>query len=627
MRPLCGSREFFMRNADIARVLAEIATIMAVKGENPFKVRAYERAVEAIEGLSEDLGSIREEGGLRSIPGIGASIAEKIEELLDTGRCKHHQELLSEFPETALEFLRIPGIGPKTVKVLLDEGITTVEELEHAAQEGGLRHLRGLGEKTEQEILRGIAHLREYSQRANLGEAWGVAQEIMREVRAGAPVKEMEAAGSLRRMKETIGDIDVLVTSDQPEAVMECFTTLDVVAEVLAKGPTKSSVRTRSGMQADIRVVPPESFGAALQYFTGSKQHNVRLRDLAVRKKLRLNEYGVFRVDGKEERVGGRTEEEMYAALGLPLIPPELREDQGEIDAARAGKLPRLIEAADIRGDLHLHSDWSDGHQGIEAMARAAREVGYEYIALTDHSPSQTVAGGLSIERLQERMAEIEAARKAVPGLTILAGTEVDIKRDGRLDYPDQVLAELDFVVASVHSGWKMERAEMTARILKAMENPWLDCIGHPTGRLIGRREAYEVDMDEVLRAAARQGVAMEINAYPDRLDLRDLHARRAKELGVKMIISTDAHSADHLALMRFGVATARRGWLEAKDVLNTLPVEQLRAQLRRSRSRAAMPEPGRGAGKERRRRSGTISRPQGARSAQRRGGERVDES
>ena len=595
-----------MRNTDVARVFSEIAAMLMVKGEQVFKVRAYERAAEAIGNLSDDLAGLRARGELRTIPGIGTSIAAKIEEMLDTGQCAFHQQLLQEFPPTALEFFRISGIGPKTVKLLLDAGITTVDELEHAATEGHLRTMRGLGEKTEQEILRGIAHVREYGKRATLGVAWAMAQTMMAEIRAGAPVDQMEAAGSLRRMKETIGDIDILVTSGGPERVMDCFVSLSVVDRVLMKGPTKSSVVTYAGVQADIRVVAPESFGAALQYFTGSKQHNIKLREFAVKKKLKLNEYGAFSTAGTEEkRIGGRTEEEMYAAVGIPMMPPEIREDQGEIEAAREGRLPTLVELSDIRGDLHVHSSWSDGHESIESMARAAEALGYEYIAMTDHSQSQTIAGGLTAERLEQRVEELEAARRAVPGIAILNGSEVDIKRDGSLDYPDELLSKLDFVVASVHSGWKMERAEMTARIVRAMENPWLDCVGHPTGRIIGRREPYDVDMEEVLNAAARLGVAMEINAYPDRLDLRDAQVRRAKELGVKILINTDSHSSDHFQYMHFGVGVARRGWLEPRDVLNTLPIRELAGQLRRARSNPAPPP----AEKESHRRSGTVRR------------------
>jgi DNA polymerase (family 10) len=482
--------------------------------------------------------------------------------------------------------LRVSGVGPKTVKLLLErKGIATLEALEEAAKAGELRGLPGMGEKTEREILRGIENLRRYAERTDLGLAWVMAAALMDQLRAEAPVDRMEAAGSLRRMRETIGDIDLLVTSEDADAVMESFVGLKVVAEVIARGRTKSSVRTEAGVQADLRVVPPESFGAALQYFTGSKEHNVRLRDLAVRRDIKLNEYGAFRVgDGGEERIGGREEEEMYAALDLPWIPPEMREDRGEVEAAREGGLPSLLELSDIKGDLQMHTTWSDGRDSIEEMARRAKELGYRYIAITDHSPAQRVANGLSAERLRERRDELEAARKAVRGIAILDGAEVDIKRDGSLDYPDEVLAERDFVVASVHSGWKMERGAMTERIVRAIQHPLVDCIGHPTGRLIGQREAYDVEMEAVLQAAAEHGVAMEINSYPDRLDLKDTHARRAKELAVKVLINTDAHSADHLSLMRFGVATARRGWLEKEDVLNTLSASELRRKLRRAR-------------------------------------------
>jgi DNA polymerase (family 10) len=576
-----------MTNAQVAQILEEIAELIEIKGEISFKVRAYQRAAEAVAGASHSLERVREEkGGLDSLPGVGKSIAEKIEELLDTGKCSYHEKLLAEIPPTVLEMLRIPGLGPKKAKMLMDRAkITTIEQLEEVARAGRLRKLPGMGEKTEQEILRGIGHLREYSKRTDLGLAWEIAGNIMDQLRASAPVEQMEAAGSLRRMRETIGDIDILVTSSDPEAVMERFANLQLSTEVIVRGPTKTTIRTAAGIQADIRVVAPESFGAALQYFTGSKQHNIKLRDFGVRHGIKLNEYGVFRVkDGKETRIGGQTEEEMYAAVGLPLIPPEIREDQGEIEAAREGRLPQLVEMSDVKGEMHCHTSWSDGHDTVEAMARAAKEAGYSYVALTDHSPSQTVANGLKVDRLLKRREEIEGARKAVRGITILEGTEVDILRDGSLDYPDEILSELDYVVASVHSGWKMSRDTMTERIVRAMENPWLDCIAHPTGRLIGQREPYEVDVEAVMLAAARLGVAMEISSDPVRLDLRDVHARRAKELGVKLMIVTDAHWPRSLSLLRFGVATARRGWIEASDVLNCLPLSQLRKRLRRSK-------------------------------------------
>ncbi len=578
-----------MTNAQIAQVLEEIAELLEIKGESQFKVRAYQRAAEAVGGASQSLESVRkDEKGLRSLPGVGESIAEKIEELLDAGICTFHQQLLAEIPPTVLMMLRIPGLGPKKAKMLMTRAnITTVEELEEAARAGRLRELPGMGQKTEQDILLGIEHIRQYGNRIDLGLAWEIATNIMEQLRVTAPIEQMEVAGSLRRMKETIGDIDILVTSSDPETVMEKLIGLQLATGVVARGPTKTTIRTASGIQADIRVVVPKSFGAALQYFTGSKQHNIKLRDYGVRHGIKLNEYGVFRVkEGEETRIGGETEEQMYEAVGLPVIPPEMREDQGEIEAARAGKLPKLIDISDIKGEMHCHTSWSDGHASVEQMARAAKETGYSYIALTDHSPSQTVASGLKIDRLMKRREEIEAARKAVHGITILEGTEVDILRDGSLDYPNEVISELDYVVASVHSGWKMSRDAMTERIITAMENPWLDCIAHPTGRLIGQREPYAVDIEAVMQAAVRLGVAMEISSDPMRLDLKDIHARRAKELGAKLMIVTDAHWPRSFSLIQYGIATARRGWIETSDVLNCLPLGQLRKRLRRTRVR-----------------------------------------
>ena len=540
-----------MNNGEIARILSEVGLLLEIRGENSFKVRAYERAAEAVQNLPEPLSAVRERGELRKLQGVGEGLAQKLEELLDTGRLEYHETLRAEFPPAVFDFLKIPGLGAKS----------------------------------EQEILKGIGQIRSFGDRVTLGVATDLAQEIMARLRAEAPVQQMEAAGSLRRAKESIGDLDILVTSDEPARVMECFLKMDLVAEVVMHGPTKSTVMTHAGMQADLRVVAPESFGAALQYFTGSREHNIKLRDLAVRQGIKINEYGVFREAKEQEtRLGGEMEEDIYRAVGLPMMPPELREDQGEIEAARAGTLPDLITLGDLRGDLQMHSTWSDGQNTIEEMARAARALGYEYIALTDHSISETVANGLSVERLRQRREEIEAARRAVPGLTILNGSEVDIKRDGSLDYPDEVLAELDFVIVSVHSSWKLSQEAQTARILRALDNPWVDAMAHPTGRLIGKREPYEVDLEQVFLKAAEAGVAMEINAYPDRLDLKDTHARYAKSLGVKLLIDTDAHGAESLSLIRFGVATARRGWIGAADVLNTRPVKEFVAGLRRRR-------------------------------------------
>ena len=575
-----------MTNSEIAEVLTNIAHLLAIKGENTFKIRAFERAADTISGLTEDAAALRARGELRSLEGIGASIAANIEELLDTGKCKHLEDLFQELPPSLLDILRIPEVGPKTVKLLYDTlKITTIEDLESAAKDGLLRDIKGLGKKTEENILKGIERVRRFSERFPLSVAYPAAMEIIEALRGQAPVEKIAAAGSLRRMRDTIGDLDILVTSNNPKKVMEAFVALPQVREVVAEGPTKSVIITRHGIQTDLRVVEPESFGAALLYFTGSKNHNVKLRGLALDHGLTINEYEIADVKTKK-RLAGAAEEEIYKLLKLPWIPPEIREDQGEVEAALKGQLPKLIELKQLRGDLHVHSDWSDGKVSIEQMAKAAQDRGYEYIAICDHSPSQPVANGLSIERLRRRQEEILAARIKYPDITILAGTEVDIRSDGTLDYPDEVLAELDFVVASIHTGWKMTEAVNTSRILKAIAHPMVDVIGHPTGRLIGARDPYEVDMEAILRAAAKAGVAMEIDAHPDRLDLKDAHARRAKELGVKLVIDTDAHRPENYDLMQFGVATARRGWVETKDVLNALPRAKFLAALR--------PRPGR---------------------------------
>lgn len=577
-----------MTNREIARILSEIADLLEIKGENPFKIRAYQRAAQAIEGLAVTLSDMRGHQPFTDISGVGSSIAEKIEELLDAGQCRYHQELLAEFPASLAALLSIPEVGPRKAKVLHDElGITSVDELEQAAREGKLRELKGFGAKTEQNILRGIERLKVHKARLPLAQAHPLAMEVVEDLLLAAPVERIEPAGSIRRMRDTIGDIDILVTSSEPQDVMSTFVGLPVVDHVLEQGATKSSILSHSGAQVDVRVVDPESFGAALQYFTGSKEHNVRLRELAVRRGLRLSEYGVFDVK-TDRRIAGATEEEVYAALGLPLIPPEMREDCGEIAAALRGALPRLVAVEDIRGDLHVHTKRTDGHHTIEEMAETARGAGYEYIAVCDHSRSVGMAGGLFEEDLLRHVEEIRAVNKRINKITILAGTECDIRRDGTLDYPDEVLAQLDVVIAAVHSGFKMDAQTMTSRIIQAMQNPYVDALAHPTGRIIGKRDPYEVDIERLLAAAAELGVAMEINSYPDRLDLRDVHARRAKELGVKVVINTDAHDCDHLRLITYGVATARRGWLEPDDVLNTLPLKELRTRLRRNNRRGA---------------------------------------
>jgi len=577
-----------MTNRQIAHILNEIADLLEIKGENPFKVRAYQRAAQAIENLALPLSEMRGQKPFTDIPGVGASIGEKIEELLDTGASRFHQELVSQFPASLTALLNVPEVGPRKAQALHDQlGITSVDELEQAARAGKLRGLKGFGEKTEANILRGIERLRVHKARLPLAEAHPIAMEVVESLVLAAPVERIETAGSIRRMRDTIGDIDLLVTSADPEEVMAAFVSLPLAEHILEQGTTKSTILHHSGAQVDVRVVEPESFGAALQYFTGSKEHNVRLRELAVRRGLRISEYGVFDVK-TDRRIAGATEEEVYGALDLPLIAPELREDQGEIAAAQRGELPHLVEVEDIRGDLHVHTTHTDGHHTVEEMAETAAGAGYQYLAICDHSKSVGMAGGLFEEDLLRYAEEIRALNRRKQKITVLAGTECDIRRNGTLDYADEVLAQLDFVIASVHSGFKMDAASMTSRIIDAMRNPYVDALAHPTGRIIGKRDPYEVDIERLLAAAAELGVAMEINAYPDRLDLRDIHARRAKEMGVKIVINTDAHDCDHLRLISYGVATARRGWLEPGEVLNTLPLAQLRRRLRRNMKRAA---------------------------------------
>jgi DNA polymerase (family 10) len=568
-----------MQNRAIAAMFNDIADMLEVKGESPFRITAYRRAARALEGLTEDVAAIAARDELEDIPGIGKGTGEKIQEFLRTGTSKYYEDLRASLPPGITGLMSVPEVGPKTAMLLHERlGIKSIDELEQACKDGKVRKLPRLGPKTEENILKGIALLRRTKERLPIGQVLPHAQELVAALRALDGVKQVGVAGSLRRMKETIGDIDVLVTSSKADAVMEVFTTFPKVKQVLAKGPTRSSVVLDVGIQADVRVVDPESFGAALQYFTGSKEHNVKMREKAVREGLKVNEYGVFKVKG-DRRVAGRTEEEVYKAVGLPWIPPEIREDQGEIELAERGQLPPLIVLTDIRGDLQMHTRWSDGSDSIEEMARAARALGYEYLAITDHSQSLKFVGGVTIEELRDHMKMAKKVSDKV-GIAVLLGTECDILPDGRLDYPDEVLADLDVVVCSVHSRLRMTREEMTDRIVKAMENRHADIVGHPTGRLLGQREAYDVDLDRLVETARRVGTALEINASPQRLDLNDVQAKMAKERGAKLVISTDAHNRYQLNYMEFGIGVARRGWVEAKDVLNTLPLKQLQTWL-----------------------------------------------
>lgn len=575
-----------MKNQQIATIFNEIAELLELKGGNSFRIRAYRRAAQNLDGLAQDVAMLTEDE-LMDIPGIGKDLAGKVREYVETGAIAKHEELKKDIPAGVLELLRVPGLGPKKAKLFYDRlKITSAEALKAAITEGRLAGLSGIQKKTEENILRGIAALKRGSERTPLGRALPLAEEIVRRLKNAAPVGRIEVAGSIRRRRETVRDIDILVTSARPQEVMEVFVHLPHVNRVLAHGETKSSMVTDEGIQVDLRVVDEDSFGAALQYFTGSKEHNIRLREMAVKAGLKINEYGVFKgVAGK--KIGGKTEEDIYRALGLAWVPPELREDRGEIDLARENRLPDLVTLDDIKGDLHVHTKWSDGSHDLGTIIDAARKQGYSYIAITDHTKGLGVAHGLDAKRLAEQGREIDAANRRLSGFRVLKGTEIDIRADGRLDLPERALSSLDIVVASIHSGFNQPREQMTKRLLAAIRNPRVSIIAHPTGRLLGEREPYAVDMAAVLREAARCGVAMEVNAYPLRLDLNDIHVRMAKDLGVPLVISTDTHVMTQLDQMAYGVAVARRGWAERGDVLNTLPVEKLLLRIRPGRKSA----------------------------------------
>lgn len=570
-------------NPQLAKILNEIADLLEIKGDNPFRIRAYRRAALCVEALPKDVGALSPEE-LSALPGIGKDLGAKVGQFLSSGRIDLHEELRKEIPAGVLEILRVPGIGPKTAKMLLDRmGVADLGRLEELARKGRLSGLPGIKEKTEENILRGIEMLKRGRERRPLGRVLPVARGILAELEKADPRGRFALAGSIRRWKDTIRDIDILACSKRPEKVMDAFVHLPHVEQVLAHGATKSSVVTADGTQVDLRVIDRDAFGAALQYFTGSKAHNIRLREAASRAGLKVNEYGVFREsDGK--RLAGREEEEVYAAIGLPFIPPELREDAGEIEAAAQGELPKLVTGGEIRGDLHAHTKWSDGAHDIAELAAQARARGYSYIAVTDHSKGLGIARGLDEKRLREQLGAIRRANAELGGFRILAGIEVDIRGDGTLDLPDDLLAELDIVVASIHSGFRQGKEQITRRLLAAVRNRYVSVIAHPTGRLIGERDAYEVDLDEIFREAARRKIAIEINAYPLRLDLDDTRARAAKEMGIPLVISTDTHVAANLDFMEYGVGIARRAWLTSSDVLNTLEGPQLLERLRAMR-------------------------------------------
>jgi DNA polymerase (family X) len=567
-------------NFELARLFYEMATLLEARDESVFRIRAYQRAAQTLETLTEDVAAIAARGALTALPAIGKDLAAKIQEYLETGRIAQLEQLREQLPPAFLTLLEIRGLGPRTARALYEQlGVDSVERLEALCRSKEIIGVAGIREKTCENILKSIAQWRAGRTRTLLPAARAVAQQVGDALRAHGGVERLEVAGSLRRMKETVKDVDLLVTSTEPARVLRTFTTLPSIVEVLAQGPTKASVRHQDGLAIDLRVVEPNAFGAALQYFTGSKEHNVKIREMASRRGLRISEYGVFE-EASGTRVAGATEEEVYASVGLPWIPPELRENQGEIEAAREGRLPALVTAGDLRGDLHAHSDWSDGHHSIERLIEAAQARGYEYVIVSDHSRSLTIAGGLSLDELRAQAAAIRALQPRFR-IRILAGTECDILADGTLDFPDEALAELDVVVAAVHSRFQQSRAEMTARIVRALGNPWLNVLAHPTGRRLGSREPYDVDLDAVFEAARRHGKAVEINASPERLDLSDVHARRAAALGVPIAVSTDTHYLRELDHVELGIGVARRAWIEPRQVLNARPLDELLAWAR----------------------------------------------
>lgn len=571
-----------MDNRPIAQVFSEIADLLEIKGENTFKIRAYRSAADTIAAWADPVARM-DERQLHELPGIGKDLAKKIRELVDTGTCRFHQDLLLEFPPTILDLLRLQGVGPKTVALLYSAlNIRSVDELVAAAHAGRLRELKGMGPKKEALILKAVVERQKDAGRHLLSDTTTIAAELVAYLRQQAPTAELTAVGSLRRGCETCGDIDILAVGAHA-TLMEQFVACPHVERVLGQGDTKSSVRIAGGYQADLRLVPAESRGAAMQYFTGSKAHNVLLRDRAIQQGLKLNEYGLFRVDD-DSRVAGETEEGIYEALGMAWVPPELRENRGEIDAALARKLPRLLSLPDLRGDLHMHTTVTDGRDDLNAMAAAAHRLGHSYIAITDHSKALAMANGLDENRALAHAARVRALNGRFDGLTVLAGIECDILADGRLDLADDCLAQLDIVVASVHSHFSQDENQMTERVLKALECRWIDVLGHPTGRLLLKRDAFKIDFERLTNAAAQYGVALEINCQVDRLDLNDAHARLAHERGASIVISTDAHSTTALGNLRWGVQVARRAWLSPEAVLNTRAIDDLRPLLRRNR-------------------------------------------
>lgn len=572
-----------VHNADIGKVFDEIADLLEIAGENPFRIRAYRNAARLIEGLGVSISDmIAKDEDLTELPGIGKDLAGKIKEIVATGSCAALDKLRKKLPPTLTTLLKIPGLGPKRVQTIyrtLDIG--TPEQLYTAAHEGKIRELPGFGEKIEASVLAAMEAHVEKKMRFKLATSAQYAEPLKAYLERVPGVGQVAIAGSYRRGKDTVGDIDIVVTAKRGSPIMERFTGYDEVEQVLSQGATRSTVKLKCGLQVDVRVVPQVSFGAALHYFTGSKAHNIAIRRLGQQRRLKINEYGVFK---GTKRVAGATEESVYRAVDLPFIPPELRENRGEIEAARAGKLPALIAIADIKGDLHVHTNATDGHNTLKEMVEAAQARGYEYIAITDHSRRVTVANGLDPRRLRKQMDEIDRLNQKLKGITVLKGIEVDILEDGTLDLPDAVLADLDIVVGAVHSRFELPKAKQTERILRAMDNRYVTILAHPTGRLIQEREPYDVDMLRIVRKAKERGCCLELNAQPKRLDLMDIYCQMARDEGVLIALDTDAHSTHDYDNLKYGIGQARRGWLEPQDVLNTRALFPLQELLKRSR-------------------------------------------
>jgi DNA polymerase (family 10) len=569
-----------MKNQELAKIFNEIAEYLEMEGVQ-FKPYAYQKAAITLATLKDDVGEIYQQRGLKGlkeITGVGASIAQKIEEFIHTGKIEYYEEFKRKMPVELDEIVKVEGVGPRKAKALFENlGIRNLQELEDAARAHKIAPLFGFGDKTEQNILEALEFLKRSHGRFLLGEILPAAQAVLEKLQQLKEVEVINTAGSLRRMKETIGDVDLLVISHNPQRVMDFFVSLPGVVKVWGKGATKSSVRMKEGFDMDLRVIPPESYGAALQYFTGSKDHNIALRKIAIDRGLKLSEYGLFH---GPRMVAGKTEEEVYRALGLEWIPPEMRENMGEIDAALAGKLPHIIDYGDIKGDLHVHCNWNGGANSIEELAAAAMALGYEYLGIADHTKFLRIERGLDEETLEKRNKEIDQInarfRQEGKNFRVLKGCEANIMPDGSMDIKDEALAQLDFVIAGVHSQFKMSREKMTERIITALKNPHVDIISHPTGRILKRRDEYEVDLGQVLEAARDYHKVLEINSYPERLDLNDINILRAKKLGVRMVINTDTHQVSQLHLMKFGVAQARRGWAERGDIINTWPAGEL---------------------------------------------------